>query len=99
MSDPSKLDPSDWLSAIMAGVIAGFGAFAAMFTRSKANIYRRIDKQDERMNACEKIASEHSTQLAVIHTNQDHMSHRLDEIRECGEETNRKLDRLLERKS
>jgi hypothetical protein len=99
MSDPSKLDTSDWFSAIVAGVVAGFGAFAAMFTRSKAHIYKRIDTQEARMDAYDKISNDHSTQLAVIHTNQDHMSNRLDEIRKCGEETNRKLDRLLERKS
>jgi hypothetical protein len=96
MSDPSKLDLGDWLAAIITGSLAGLASAAAWFRGSKERIYVRINEQESRMDAHEKTTNAHSTELAVIHTNQDHMSHRLDEIRRCGERTNQKLDAVLE---
>ena len=62
--------------------------------------FRRITKPyNERVRALEAQVelhkdrhAEHETQLAVIHTNQDHMSNRLDEIRETTQDTNKKID-------
>ena len=66
----------------------------AWFMGSKNNLTARMDAQDEKMDEHTAKHYSHETQLAVIHTNQDHLSHRLDEIRECATTTNEKLNDL-----
>ena len=96
MSDPVKLDASDWLAATVTGVVAGVGGAMAWFAGSKNKLTARMDAQEVRMNIHTEKHFSHETQLAVIHTNQDHLSHRLDEIRECTRDTNDKITTLTE---
>lgn len=66
----------------------------AWFMGSKNKLIARMDAQEEKMDSHTAKHFSHETQLAVIHANQDHMSNRLDEIRECTNNTNEKLSDL-----
>lgn len=94
MNDPTKLDMSDYFSAAVTGLVAGVGGAMAWFINSKNKLTSRMDLQEEKMNGHAAKHYNHETQLAVIHTNQDHMSNRLDEIRLSAKETISKLGDL-----
>jgi hypothetical protein len=100
VNDPSKLDVSDYFGAAVTGIIAGIGGAMAWFIGAKNKITERMDTQERdlkiRLDGQDVELNKHTTQLAVIHTNQDHMSNRLDEIRECTNTTNEKLGDLSE---
>ena len=92
MSDPSKLDTAEWVGIL--GLIGGF------ITGIAAWIHRMTKPYNDRIAALEGTVygvpgqEGHDTKLAVIRANQDHMTNRLDEIRECTNTTNEKLSDL-----
>ena len=66
--------------------------------KTKALLTARVEQMESAVskhivNTVERHA-EHETQLRVIHTNQDHLTARLDEIRGTTKATNEKLDSL-----
>lgn len=90
MSDPTKLDFADWFAVVATAILSGIGGAMAWFNSTKKTILARVDTMERSVDA-------HVTQLAVIHTNQDHITNRLEEIREMTQDTSRKLDTLMER--
>ena len=82
------MSASDWLSIVAASMITGIGSAMAWFSGTKSTL-------EARMVACEKTQSDHQTELAVITSNHNHLSSRMDEVRELGLSAHHKLDEVL----
>lgn len=82
------LSPGDWLTVVATSLITGIGGAMAWFSGAKKEL-------ESRMAGYEETQSDHKTELAVIHSNQDHLSNRMDEVRELGLSAHRKLDEVL----
>lgn len=87
MSEP-HLDLSDWFTIVASSIVSGLLGAMSWFMGTKR-------KLETRMDAYEAVQSKHDTQLAVIHTNQDHLSNRMDEVRELAIAAHDKLDEVL----
>lgn len=102
MSDPSNEPTFDWalkvLGWIGTGAVAGMTGAAAWFRNAKERLHRRMATLEKRMDDYTKAQADHNTEIAVIHTNQDHMSKRLHELREGIKSSHDKLDELLRRR-
>ena len=59
-------------------------------TKAEEALAKHIEMSGERHG-------EHEAQLRVIHTNQDHLTNRLNEIRECTQDTTEKVSELSEK--
>jgi chromosome segregation ATPase len=94
MADPSKLDFADWFAVVTTGLVTGIGGAMAWFSHQTKKMDERMGQVEENAEKWDARHAEHVTQLAVIHTNQDHMTERLDEIRTAANSTNEKLDEL-----
>lgn len=68
----------------------------AWFNHQTKETEERLKQIEANAETWNERHAEHVTQLAVIHTNQDHMTERLDEIRTAATTTNEKLDVLAE---
>lgn len=88
MSDPQHLDAGDLLSVVVTSLMTGLGGAMAWFTGTKKKI-------ESRMFTYEQTQSSHTTDLAVIRSTQNHLSDRMDEVRELGLSAHRKLDEVL----
>ena len=88
MSDPQHLDAGDWLSVVTTSLLTGVGGAMAWFTGTKKKI-------ESRMLTYEQTQANHTTDLAVIRSTQNHLSDRRDEVRELGLSAHRKLDEVL----
>ena len=98
MGEP-HLDPNDWLGIAATSILTGIGSAMAWFNGKEKVIKRELG---DRMATIELVQlkhadlhSTHKTELAVIHSNQDHLSSRLDELREGIHSMDEKLDRVL----
>ena len=85
-------------SAILAGIVSGISGAMAWFRRSKAAIHQRINDVEDAMRLkiqeVEDITHIHTTDLAVVKTNQTNHLDRLDLIQEMTRDTNQKVDAL-----
>lgn len=88
MSDPQHLDFGDWFQIAVGSLVTGMGGAMAWFSGAKK-------KMEARMTSIEDVHGKQTTELAVIHSNQDHLSSRMDEVRELGLSAHRKLDEVL----
>lgn len=99
MADPKPLDVGDW-AGVVGLVGTGVGFLVAWFNKARQKINDRMDMAETRMDQHVESSNlkhaQHSTQLAVIHSNQDHLTNRLDEIRATTTTTNEKIDTLAE---
>lgn len=89
MSDPQHLDAGDWLAVAATSLVTGVGGAMAWFTGTKKKI-------ESRMLNYEQTQATHTTDLAVIRITQDHLSERMDEVRELGLSAHGKLDEVLQ---
>ena len=89
MADPSSITQGDWLSAIVAFILAAFGILMGW-------IKSRTKDVNDRLDCVEQNVGKHDTHLAVMQTCQVNTSERLVEIKQAASESNEKLDRLSE---
>ncbi len=69
VSDPTKLDISDWFAAIVTGIIAGIGGAMAWFNGSKRDLNARMGEIDDKLEKHEKLdADRHETQMIAMTT-------------------------------
>ena len=87
MSD-QHVSASEWLSIVATSMLTGIGSAMAWFSGTKKTL-------EARMVTYEKTQADHQTELAVIASNHDHLSSRMDEVRELGLSAHRKLDEVL----
>jgi hypothetical protein len=94
------------LSAILLGVTSGVVAAMSWFNRTKHKMYDLIEaskqKVTERVNLVEtqvilhrELHAKTTTQLALIQNNQDHLSLRMEDLRETTDKMDGKLDKVL----
>jgi len=85
MSDPSKIDISDYFAAAVAATLAGIGGAMTWFNSTKRNLNDRMTSQAERLeeHVRENEERHHAHTLAIntVTLNQEHMHERLDEIK------------------
>jgi hypothetical protein len=89
VSDPSKLDISDYFAAIVAAGVAGIGGAMAWFNNSKKDLNKRMndfnDRLDDHFTQDEERHREHSVGLATMQTNQENMHKGLDAVQRAIE--------------
>ena len=95
MSDPAKLDFSDWLQVAVGSMVSGIAAAMAWFSGEKRVMHDRMDKMEGAMRCWDESQSDHKTQLAVLETCQRNTEERLDELTDLGKTINGKLDALI----
>ena len=95
MSDPSKLDPSDWFAAIVAGSLAGIGSAFAWFVKTKDRLYTKISQQQEHINSVDKRLNEQTTKIAVLENSFKGMEKSLEDIKIATSNTNIMLSNFL----
>lgn len=86
---------ADWIAILASSVIAGIVSAMGWFTGKERALKSRMNALEARQIKHAEMQSEQKTELAVIHSNQDHMSSRMDEVRELGLSAHRKLDEVL----
>ncbi len=87
MSDPGKLDLSDWLSVALLAISGGVGSAMAWFRNSNKKRDDRIDALDEKMDRYEELRAVSITRLAVIETCQANLLDKMNEIKDNIERT------------
>lgn len=95
MSDPSKLDPSDWFAAIVAGSLAGLGSAFTWFVKTKDRLYTKIAQQEDHIDSMDKRLNEHITKLAVLENSFKGMEKSLEDIKIATSNTNKMLSHFL----
>ncbi len=86
MSDPTKLDISDYFAATVGAIVVGVGSAMTWFMRSKEKLATRMDGIEDRLDNHFQVDQdrhhEQSIALNTMQLNQQHTHERLDELRE-----------------
>ncbi len=86
MSDPTKLDASDWFAAGVAILMASIGGVMKWFYASRKSMQDEIAKTNERLDEHFVMdAQRHETQsiaLKEVQVSQGHLKERLDDVKE-----------------
>ncbi len=87
MSDPGKLDLSDWLSVALLAISGGIGSAMAWFKSSNQKRDDRMETLEEKMERYEELRAATVTRLAVIETCQSNLLDKMNEIKDNIERT------------
>ena len=96
MSDlPKGMELSDWLLFIITSMVSGVGTAMAWFRTAKKKMYERIAEMEGKISMHTDLHAKTATDMALLHLNQDHITERLEEIKETTARTRDTLDEVL----